>query len=82
MKVKHIVWLIFNCPISMRFTKHIEWAFRSIYANFLSNLIILSDNFKFLKNDWYGTLIVFFSLVVISYIHKIKGNLALRASTV
>ena len=31
------------------------------------------------KYGLYGTLIVFFSLIVNSYIHKIKADLAIRA---
>ena len=49
MKVKYVILLTSNCPISMLFTGHVEWAFRSIYTNFLSNPIILNDNFNSLN---------------------------------
>ena len=33
----------------MPFIEHVEWVFRSVYTNFLSNPKILSDNFNSLN---------------------------------
>ena len=49
MSLKHIILLAFNCLILMYFTGLVEWAFKSVYTNFLNNLKNFINNFNSLN---------------------------------